>query len=139
LENLAWGWTSRPNLFEKLIRRSGAAVTFDIGHAHASESVRSQQYLVEDFLTPHYGNVLNAHIYHTEVSGQGHLPPERLEDIEGRLDLLQNAGCDWWIIEVKEPDGLIQTKQLIDIYLAKLSPINQDSASGEIFHKTAGA
>ena len=29
IENLAWGWTSKPNLFEKLVRRSGASVTFD--------------------------------------------------------------------------------------------------------------
>ena len=121
LENLAWGWTSKPNLFEKLIRRSGAAVTFDIGHAHASESVRSQQYLIEDFIAPHDGNVLNAHIYHTEVSGQGHLPPERLEDIEARLDLLRSAGCEWWVIEVREPEGLLLTKRFIDSYLAKLT------------------
>ena len=46
LENLAWGWTSKPNLFEKLIRRSGADVTLDIGHAHACESVQSNQYSV---------------------------------------------------------------------------------------------
>jgi sugar phosphate isomerase/epimerase len=118
LENLAWGWTSRPNLFEKLIRRSGAAVTFDIGHAHACESVRSQQYLLEDFVAPHEGNVLNAHIYHTEVSGQGHLPPNQLEEIDSRLDLLLSVGCLWWTIEVKEPEGLLQTKALIERYLA---------------------
>jgi len=137
LENLAWGWTSKPNLFEKLIRRSGAAVTFDIGHAHASESVRSQQYLIEDFITPHDGNVLNAHIYHTELSGQGHLPPERLEDIEGRLDLLQNVGCEWWVIEVKEPEGLLQTKQLIDSYLAKLTSDDPDSDKEDLIPKIA--
>ena len=62
LENLAWGWTSRPNLFEKLIRASGAAVTFDIGHAHACESVRSHHYALEDFVTPHSDRVFNAHI-----------------------------------------------------------------------------
>ena len=29
IENLAWGWTSRPDLFEKLIRLSGAWATLD--------------------------------------------------------------------------------------------------------------
>lgn len=89
LENLAWGWTSRPNLFEKLIRRSGAGVTFDIGHAQVCESVRSQQFAVEDFLTPHADRVFNAHIYNKEVSGIGHIAPERLEEIKERLDLLK--------------------------------------------------
>ena len=120
LENLAWGWTSRPNLFEKLIRRSGAFVTFDIGHAHACESVRSQQYAVEDFITPHDGKVQNAHIYHTETPGLGHLPPEDLEDIEKRLDLLYDSGCPWWTIELKEQDALIRTKGLIDYYLERV-------------------
>lgn len=117
LENLAWGWTSRPNLFEKLIRRSGAAVTFDLGHAHASESIQSQQYAVEDFVTPHADRVLNAHVYHKEVSGFGHLAPTRLADIRDRLDLLRKLGCHWWVIELKELDGLLRTKKIIDRYL----------------------
>ena len=117
LENLAWGWTSRPNLFEKLIRRSGAGVTFDIGHAQVCESVRTQQFAVEDFLTPHADRIFNAHVYNKEVSGIGHIAPERLEEIKERLDLLQNAGCDWWVIEIKEPEGLLKTKKIIDAYL----------------------
>ena len=89
LENLIWGWTSKANLFEKLIRRSGADVTLDIGHAYACQSVQSQQYTVEDFVTPHADRVFNAHIYHTEIPGQGHIPPEKKEDIEDRLSLLK--------------------------------------------------
>ena len=117
LENLAWGWTSKPNLFEKLIRRSGAGVTFDIGHADACESVKSQQYAVEDFVSPHPGRVINAHIYHTEISGVGHMPPDTLEDLEARLQLLQNIGCKWWVIEIREKEGLLKTKKIIDEYL----------------------
>lgn len=119
LENLAWGWTSRPELFEKCVRRSGAWVTFDIGHAHACESVTSQHYGIEDFVTPHPDRVLNAHVYHTEVSGRGHIPPERLADIEDRLAILQNIGCNWWVLEVKQADGLVQTKRIVDDYLAR--------------------
>jgi len=117
LENLAWGWTSKPNLFEKLIRRTGAGVTLDIGHAHACESVRSQLYTAEDFVTPHSDRVFNAHIYHTEISGVGHIPPVRAEDIKERLQILQNIGCKWWVIEIREVDGLLRTKKLIDTYL----------------------
>ena len=118
LENLIWGWTSKANLFEKLIRRSGADVTLDIGHAYACESVQSQQYTVEDFVTPHADRVVNAHIYHTEIPGQGHIPPEKKEDIQDRLSLLKDIGCDWWVLEIREVEGLLKTKKIVDEYLA---------------------
>jgi sugar phosphate isomerase/epimerase len=119
LENLIWGWTSKANLFEKLIRRSGADVTLDIGHAYACEPVQSQQYTVEDFVTPHADRVVNAHIYHTEIPGQGHIPPEKKEDIEDRLSLLKAIGCAWWVLEIREVEGLLKTKKIVDEYLAQ--------------------
>ena len=114
LENLAWGWTSKPNLFEKLIRLSGAGITLDIGHAHACESVRSRQYTVEDFVTPHADRIFNAHVYHTEIPGRGHIPPENGEEIADRLALLREIGCEWWVIEIKEPEGLLKTKEIVE-------------------------
>jgi len=119
LENLAWGWTSKPNLFEKLIRLSGAGVTLDVGHAHACESVASQQYAIQDFVTPHPNKVHNAHIYHTEIPGQGHVPPKTGEELSGRLCLLQEIGCDWWVIEIREENHLLQTKGIIDAWLSE--------------------
>ncbi len=117
LENLAWGWTSKPNLFEKLIRKSGAFVTLDIGHAHACESVQSNYWTIEDFVAPHADRVINSHIYHTEVSELGHIPPGRLEDIRDGLGILQNIGCMWWVLEIREAEGLLQTKKVIDEFL----------------------
>ncbi len=119
LENLAWGWTSKPNLFEKLIRRTGAGVTFDIGHALACESVSNQYFTAEDFVSPHPDRVYNAHIYHTEITGQGHVPPDEIEDVKERLDTLCNIGCYWWVIELKKPHQLLKTKQIIDNYIEK--------------------
>ena len=113
LENLAWGWTSRPNLFEKLIRLSGAHVTFDIGHAHACEAVQNHYYTIKDFVTPHADRVVNAHLYHTEIEGQGHLPPANVEDVARRLKLLHDIGCPWWVIEVRELEGLLKTRSII--------------------------
>ena len=130
LENLAWGWTSRPHLFEKLIRNSGAAVTFDIGHAHACESVCSQQYTIEDFVAPHPDRVLNAHIYHTERPDLGHIPPDRIEDIEGRLAILQQVGCDWWVIEINEVDRLLQTKEIVQEYLMRYTSQSESGSAG---------
>jgi len=117
LENLAWGWSSKPNLFEKLVRKSGAAVTFDLGHAFSSESVLSRQFTVEDFVIPHPDRVMNAHIYHRESSRSGHVPPESLIDLEDRLGLLREIGCRWWVIEMREINGLLATKRIIDSYL----------------------
>ncbi|MGD9212855.1 MAG: TIM barrel protein, partial [Desulfobacteraceae bacterium] len=121
LENLAWGWTSKPNLFEKLIRKSGAGITFDIGHAHACESVYSLHYDAKDFVTPHDENVYNAHIYHTEIPVIGHVPPQHVNDIRSRLDLLMDIGCRFWTLEIREKEGLIQTKNVIDDYLDEIS------------------
>lgn len=128
LENLAWGWTSKPNLFEKLIRRSGAGVTLDIGHAHACESVQSRQYTVEDFVSPHADKVCNAHIYHTEIPDIGHVIPDKREDIEDRLSLLRDIGCDWWVIEIRHGEQLLQARKIVDEYLT-LSCASENSAS----------
>jgi len=119
LENLIWGWTSKPNLFEKLVRKSGAAVTFDIGHASSCEAIESQSFEEKDFVTPHADKVCNAHIYHKEVAGVGHFPPETVDDISGRLDILKRTSCDWWVVELKNADDLIKTKTIIDEYLRR--------------------
>jgi len=119
LENLAWGWTSKPNLFEKLIRLSGALVTFDIGHVYASEAVRSQAYACEDFVSTHAERVANAHVYHDELEGVGHVAPESEFDIEARLDILMESGCRWWTLEIREEKGLMQTRRIVDHYLEK--------------------
>jgi len=118
VENLAWGWTSRPNLFEKIIRMSRAGVTFDLGHAFSCRAVKSGEFSVEDFLTPHPERLTGAHIYHEEIEGTGHLPPQSLEDISSRLDLLCRLGCPWWNLELHNPDELIQTLDIVRGYLA---------------------
>ena len=119
LENLAWGWTSKPNLFEKLVRQSGSGVTLDIGHAYISDSVLTQQYNIEDFVTPHIDRVFNTHVYHSEEEGRGHLPPKNIEEIKDRLELIQEIRCPWWVIEIKEEGQLLQTKKIIDEFLAQ--------------------
>jgi len=114
LENLAWGWTSRPNLFEKLVRMSGAGVTLDIGHARACESVQSQQYAVEDFVSPHPERVLGAHVYHEEIEGRGHTPPEGCDDLADRIALLLRIRCLWWTLELHDAPSLLQTLGVVN-------------------------
>jgi len=86
----------------------------DIGHAWSCESVRSQYYIIEDFVAPDPDRVFNAHIYHEEISGNGHVDPPRWDLIEERLRLLYSIGRPWWVIEIKETEGLLATKKMID-------------------------
>ena len=137
LENLAWGWTSKPQLFEKLIRGSGSGVTFDIGHALCCESVRSHYYSAEDFVTPHPNRVLNAHVYHREISGLGHSPPDCLEDIKGRLDILREIGCLWWTLEVRDEAGVLQTKKIVDEYLTHQDDLDTSNVQSSLARLTS--
>ena len=109
LENLAWGWTSRPRLYEKLLRKTGCWGTLDIGHALGSPSVSSQGYDVADFVSPHPHRFLNAHIYHEETE-DGHTAARAISEIEDRLFILGKLyRCDWWVLELREEKALLET------------------------------
>ena len=128
LENLAWGWTSRPELYEKLIRKSGCWGTFDVGHAQVSPSVATQQYRVDDFVSPHADRFLNAHIYHAEDGGR-HLSPASLNDLEERLQLVRRLPhCDWWVLELREERTLLETLACVREFLSS-EPVARTSRS----------
>jgi sugar phosphate isomerase/epimerase len=117
LENLAWGWTSRPELFEKLLRKSGCWATLDVGHARVSPSITSQHFNLEDFTTPHPERFLNAHIYHEE-NDHGHVAPGSVKEIATRLRLLRNLpACDWWVLELREEEPLRRTREVVERFL----------------------
>ena len=117
LENLAWGWTSRPDLYEKLLRKTGAWATFDLGHAQVCHAVTSTQYTVADFVLPQPERIVNAHVYHLEDE-RGHLPPNSLADLAPRLDLLRSLPlCDWWVLELHDEAALRQTLHIVQEYL----------------------
>jgi sugar phosphate isomerase/epimerase len=117
IENLAWGWTSRPDLFEKLVRLSGAWATLDVGHALVSPAVTSGLFRVRDFVTPHPERFVNAHVYHEETEA-GHLPPQSLADLQDRLELLLRLPlCNWWVLELREAAALLPTLQVVREFL----------------------
>ncbi len=115
LENLASGWSSRPELFERLIRKTGAGVTLDIGHARVCPSVECQQYSFEDFIFPHEHQIFNAHIYHEERD-ETHIPPRSVQDLAPRLELLMGGPCDWWVLELREEASLMATRRIVEDY-----------------------
>lgn len=116
LENLASGWTSRPDVFERIVRKSNAMVTLDIGHAKVCSSVESQQYCFEDFVLPHANRIMNAHVYHEERNGR-HMPPTKLEEMFEQLILLKCLPCDWWTLELRQEADLFSTLRVIREFL----------------------
>ena len=117
LENLTKHWTSNPELFAKIIQQSGAGVTFDIGHAHVCNSFHPNENIYENYILPNQGKIMNAHIYHTELKGSGHVAPENLEDIYDRLEILRRAeSCKWWVIELKDLKDILHTRDLLNRY-----------------------
>jgi sugar phosphate isomerase/epimerase len=126
LENLIYGWTSQPDRFKELIVQSGAGVTFDIGHVYCCEAVKTGKSAYSDFIDSVKDRVFNAHIYHSEPPGVGHVPPRTLEDILPRLELLMDAKCYWWVIELPNSRETLHTNSLLQDFLsaqhADLSP-----------------
>jgi sugar phosphate isomerase/epimerase len=117
LENWTQGWTSRPELFEKLIRKTGIWATLDIGHAQVSPQVTGSLYSVEDFVAPHPERFRGAHIYHEEIDGL-HRPPYVVADLSDRLRLLRRLPlCDWWVLELREEGPLLQTLEVVREFL----------------------
>lgn len=117
LENLSSHWTSDPELFAELIAESGAGVTLDIGHIHASNSPDLVVSACERYILPNQGKIVNAHIYHTEREGSGHVPPGTLDDIYDRLELLKKAKtCTWWVIELKNVGDILHTRNVLSQY-----------------------
>ena len=135
LENLASGWTSRPELFEKLLRVTSVWGTIDMGHAQVSPSVVSHRFRVADFVMPHPERFLNAHVYHEEWAS-GHVPPEKLADLRDRLLLLQKLPlCNWWVLELREEAALLQTLGIVREFLCPGAP-PPGASSGRL--RTAG-
>lgn len=118
LENLSSHWTSDPELFAELIAQSGAGVTLDIGHIHASNSPDLVISACERYILSNEGNIVNAHIYHTERKGFGHVSPGTLDDIYDRLELLKKAKtCTWWVIELKNMGDILHTTNVLNQYI----------------------
>jgi hypothetical protein len=107
-----------PEKFNVLVKESGAGVTFDMGHAHVCEPLDREGDIYERYVLPNRDRILNAHIYHTEVCGVGHMAPTCLEDIRRRLDMLQVArSCNWWAIELKDSESTLFTRGLLNRYI----------------------
>ncbi|MFA4919981.1 MAG: TIM barrel protein [Thermodesulfovibrionales bacterium] len=118
LENITTAWTNNPKRFKTLVERTGAGVTLDIGHVHASRGKKLLEDFFKLYVLSNKDRIFNAHIYHTEIPQQDHVAPESLEQIFDRLWLLKSVTrCDWWVIELLKPDEILQTKDFLTKFL----------------------
>ncbi len=117
VENLRQGPTSDPETYARLLRTTGAAACFDVGHAEGSDWVRAGRGTTVDVLRAIPTRVAAAHVYHVET-GDMHHPPRAVADVAPALDALLAAGCDWWVVELHTRENLEQTRRVLDAYLA---------------------
>jgi sugar phosphate isomerase/epimerase len=114
LENLRWGATAQPGAFLDLIEASGAAITFDVGHAVSSEPA-ARGFSAERFIAECGTRIQHAHVYDRE--SDRHHAPTNLDLIGGSLDALCEVGCPWWTIELFDSAEVRATRELLAAYL----------------------
>lgn len=114
LENLRWGLTSEPDAFLDLVCRSGAAVTFDVGHASSSDAAKNG-YSAARFARLVSEHVRNAHVYERE--DPHHIAPDSLDNIASALEVLLETACDWWVVELFDADEIRRTMQLLGTFM----------------------
>ena len=116
VENLRGGPSSEPDSFAALLRRTGAPVTFDLGHAAGCPWVMEGRGTVVDFLRAVPTRILSAHLYLIERNDT-HFAPDTLADLAPALDALAERGCDFWVLELHALEALERTRQIVDHYL----------------------
>jgi sugar phosphate isomerase/epimerase len=98
VETLRWGPASDPDAFLELADRSGARVTFDVGHA-ASSDAAARGYTAERFARDLGARIVGAHVYGRE--NERHHPPTSVGQIADVLEALCEAGCAWWTVGLR--------------------------------------
>lgn len=114
LENLREGFTSEPDRFMDLIHASGAAVTFDVGHA-TSSAAAAGGFDAARFARLVASRVANVHVYDRE--GPGHIAPTDLSRIGDALTGLLDSECRWWVVELGNADEVRRTRDLLIHFL----------------------
>jgi len=122
LENLTKGLTKEPDSFVKIITETKAGITFDLGHANASNWASTPNRTGLDFLEFFSDQVINAHVYEIEKIDPEtlqayHVYPHDLRLIEPMLRELLFKKCDWWLIELPKFEEVEHTRVLLKTFL----------------------
>lgn len=122
LENLPNGWTSDPKTFMKLIEKTGASATIDLGHINASPWITENAGSNVDFLKIMAPHIVEAHVYEIEridkkTSLPYHVAPQNLTVLRPLLQELRKTECYWWLIELNDKLELENTRKLLQSFL----------------------
>lgn len=133
LENLRIGPTSNPTTVVDWARRSGAAITLDVGHAVSCDLVRKGQMQVTEIIDLFEDRLSEVHMYESETDC--HHAPRDMRILGPIVDRLLRSSCRWWTIELEDTDELLHTRELLFAHLAENSgqpaAIPRSSASAE--------
>lgn len=113
LENLKVGWTANPETYNLLLTETGASVTFDIGHANASELVRNGTMTAVELVSMIKAPIRSVHAYEIETPSGTHVDPENLDNIGGVIEALVEQGCKWFVVELPCYDNVPYVQQLL--------------------------
>ena len=124
LENLTFGLVNTPEAFRHILEQTGASATIDIGHAAASPCVLNGEISAPEYIRAVGPGLRSAHIYDIElpdpVSGKflHHAPRDRA-CFEDRIRTLADTDCDWWLIELGDPEEILRTARFLREILAE--------------------
>jgi len=122
LENLTFGFTSTPEGFKKLLEKTGAMATVDIGHVVSSPVVEDGKVSPEEFILAVAPFIRGAHVYDKEINEHPyHLPPREEAALQSRLQTLMKTDANWWLIELGEPGEILLTAS----YARNILSLNQ--------------
>ena len=114
IENLATGWTADPWAMGELCARSGARMTFDLGHCLASEPVRTGGKRITEILDDLAKFIVQAHVYGAETEEGRHVIWKDLEPVKPALRHLAQLPSFCWILDVDDADEAAQIKEQIE-------------------------
>ena len=114
VENLATGWTADPWAMGELCTRSGARITFDLGHCLASEAVQKEAKRVTEILDSLGKFIVQGHIYGVELPDGRHAAWRDLEAVKPALRHLAQFPSFWWILDVDEVRDATLLKEQIE-------------------------
>lgn len=115
LENMASGWTSRPENLVEVAGKSGISIVLDIGHFNSSECCRMKQWQRREVIEALGVFTVGAHIYDHEEGG--HIPASDHYLLWDALEALFLTRASWWVIEHTDKDSFFRTYSIIKEFL----------------------
>ena len=111
LENLRRGLTSNPNTVLDWSRRSGCAITLDLGHVVSSDHSRNGGPDILETIRMFGPQLAEVHFYEKELDR--HYAPRDMTILGPAIDLLLQTQCTWWTIELDDPNEIAACRNLI--------------------------